>query len=151
MLLTAVHTIDDFHGEYRFLSNFGDCPNGVILADGIRYPTSEHAYAANKTLEPLQREKIATLPTPGQAKRAGRDVAIRADWEVVKDDAMRKIVFAKFDQNPGLKAKLLATGDAQLIEGNTWGDIYWGVCNGRGHNMLGKILMEVRDKLRIDI
>lgn len=71
---------------------------------------------------------------------------LRPDWEEVKDDVMYTVCKAKFLQNPGLLKKLLDTGDAELIEGNTWNDQIWGVCNGSGENRLGKILMRIRDE-----
>jgi len=68
---------------------------------------------------------------------------MRPDWEAVKDDIMYRCVLAKFE-DPILRQRLLDTGDQELIEGNTWGDTYWGVCKGKGRNMLGKTLMAVR-------
>jgi ribA/ribD-fused uncharacterized protein len=90
------------------------------------------------------------LDTPGKAKRAGRNLQLRHDWEKVKYDVMLDIVFAKFYQHPELAAKLLATGDAELIEGNWWNDTTWGVCNGVGSNWLGRILMMVRARLYLE-
>lgn len=133
--------IDKFTGEYRWLSNFYPAE---ILYDGLTYPTSEHAYQAAKTLDVKKRQYIANLPSPGKAKRAGQLVVLRADWEQVKIAVMREIVRAKFSQHPDLRFKLVQTGDEELVEGNTWGDRFWGVCNGSGQNQLGKILMEVR-------
>ena len=91
---------------------------------------------------------VLTKPNPSEAKRLGRRVRLRSDWEQVKYDVMLDVVRAKFNQHPDLAQKLLATGDEELVEGNDWGDTYWGVCNGRGKNMLGKILMRVRAELR---
>lgn len=136
--------IDSFSGEYDFLSNFY---SQEITYDGIKYPTNEHAFQAAKTLDLAKRQAIAKLATPGQAKRAGRKVLLRSDWEDVKFDVMKEIVILKFI-TPELKEKLLATKDAELIEGNTWNDRCWGVCNGVGQNNLGQILMEVRELLK---
>lgn len=138
--------IDRFDGtKFRFLSNFYMCP---VIYEGIRYPSSEHAYQAAKSLDMEVRQRIANLSTPGKAKKAGRQINIRQDWEAVKYDVMSEIVLEKFLQNPDIKQKLIDTGDEELIEGNTWGDQWWGVCNGVGENMLGKILMRVRAILR---
>jgi N-glycosidase YbiA len=136
--------IDRFDGEYAFLSNFWSSP---ITLDGITYPTVEHAFQAAKAINPPERQRIAALPTPGAAKRAGRKVAIRPDWERVKVGIMEDLVRRKF-ADPELAGKLLATGEEDLVEGNTWNDRFWGVCRGSGRNELGKILMRVRAELR---
>ena len=136
--------IDRFDGEHAFLSNFWPSP---LTLDGITYPTVEHAFQAAKAIDPLERQRIAALPTPGAAKRAGRKVAIRPDWEQVNVAIMEDLVRRKF-ADPELAGKLLATGDEELIEGNTWNDRFWGVCRGVGRNELGKILMRVRAELR---
>lgn len=140
-----MNVISEFTGRYRFLSNFWMTP---VALDGETYPSVEHAYQAAKASDIQDRKKIAVMATAGEAKRAGKTLAIRADWEAVKLQYMRYLVWTKFTTNRELRAKLLATGDARLIEGNTWGDTYWGVCNGRGENWLGKILEEVREYLK---
>ena len=139
--------IDSFQGEYRFLSNFY---TAEVVYEGMTYPTSEHAYQAAKTLDPAERKKIAAMPTPSQAKSAGRALGPkqRADWETAKFNVMEAVVRDKFTRHEDLRQKLLATGDAELIEGNTWGDRIWGVYQGQGENRLGKILMQVRAELR---
>lgn len=81
-------------------------------------------------------------------KRLGRRVKLRPDWESIKDQVMYEVCKAKFSQNTDLRDKLVATGDAELVEGNTWGDKIWGICNGQGENRLGKILMKVRTELQ---
>jgi ribA/ribD-fused uncharacterized protein len=99
-------------------------------------------------------EEIRKAPTPGEAKRMGNRVILRSDWEDVKVDIMTEIVFRKFTQNEKLKKKLLATGDMELVEGNYWHDNIWGDCycdkckSTNGQNILGIILMEVRELLR---
>jgi ribA/ribD-fused uncharacterized protein len=139
-----ITVIDKFDGtEYAFLSNFYSSP---IQYEGIVYPTVEHMFQALKALDVETRKKIANAATPGQAKRLGRSVALREDWEEVKVDVMRTALQLKFS-NPALRAKLIATGDAELIEGNTWNDRFWGVCRGTGKNMLGLLLMELRCSL----
>lgn len=137
--------IRGFFGPYRYLSNFYPAP--IQGPDGITYPTSEHAFQAAKTNDTLVRKAISRLATPGQAKRAGRTVELRPDWDSVKLDFMYHIVSAKFSQNPDLAAALIETGDMLLEETNRWGDTYWGVCNGKGENHLGRILMRVRSEL----
>jgi ribA/ribD-fused uncharacterized protein len=142
---TQSAAIDSFQGEYRFLSNFW--PAQVVF-EGITYPTAEHAYQAAKSLDPTERQRIAASPTPAEAKRAGRALKPREDWETVKFDVMERVVRDKFTRHADLRQQLLATGDAELIEGNTWGDRVWGVYQGAGENRLGKILMKVRAELR---
>ncbi len=133
--------IAEFQGEYRWLSNFwwvGDT-------------TVEHQYQAAKYLNADQAGIILDCPTPAKAKRLSRLMTNwRPDWEQVKVDIMLNLLRWKFSQ-PDLKEKLLATGDALLEEGNTWGDAFWGVCppnSGNGYNWLGRLIMQVRDELR---
>lgn len=136
--------IDSFRGDFGFLSNFHEA---TIYVDGERYRSVEHAYQAHKTLDPWSRKLIREAKTPGEAKKLGQSVQLRGDWDVVKVDLMRSFVKKKFE-NPFLRPMLVATGDAELVEGNTWNDTFWGVCRGVGQNWLGRILMEVRDELR---
>lgn len=135
-----------FSGDYRFLSNF--YPARAIV-NGLAFRSVEHAYQATKTLDMGARVEIMRAATPGQAKRLGQKVELRSDWEVLKLDIMYRLVRQKFTADKDLRRQLLATGDRDLIEGNTWGDTFWGVCNGEGQNHLGKILMKVRKELRI--
>lgn len=137
-------TIDRFTGDHAFLSNFCHSP---IELDGIIYPTVEHAFQAAKTLDHADKHRIAAASTPGNAKRLGRKVQLRRDWEQVKVGIMQDLVRLKFTVHQDLRAKLIATGDAELIEGNTWNDRFWGVCRGQGRNQLGLILMQVRAEL----
>jgi N-glycosidase YbiA len=142
----SVKVIDKFDGtENRFLSNF--YPAAVTL-DGVTYPTVEHAYQAAKTFDLSDRQRILNCPPPNIAKKIGRKVKARSDWEQVKVEVMTDLVRQKFTDHPELKAQLLATGDATLVEGNWWGDRFWGVCNGEGQNYLGRILMDVRKELQ---
>lgn len=143
--------ITEFDGKYAFLSNFYHAP---FTYDGIEYPTNEHFFQAMKTLDQKERKKIAAAATPGKAKRMGRQVQLREDWEEVKEDIMHLGVALKFKAHPSLTKKLIETGDAYLIEGNTWCDQTWGSCNCPRHknipgrNLLGQILMEEREKLK---
>lgn len=136
--------IDRFSGEYRFLSNFFSVK---IDFAGIVYPSIEHAYQAMKTLHVPTREFISTIDTAGMAKQYGKTLNLRNDWEDVKLQIMLDLLMIKFSK-PTFKLRLLQTGDALLVEGNTWGDTFWGVCRGVGHNHLGKHLMHVREILK---
>ena len=136
--------IDSFSGKYWFLSNFYPCE---IVYDGINYPTIEHAYQAAKTLDKVTRLRIAALDRPDQAKKIGKTIELRDDWEEVKVCVMYDLLKLKFSQDKFRKL-LLETGDNQLIEGNTWGDQFWGVASGIGLNALGKLLMKVREDLK---
>jgi ribA/ribD-fused uncharacterized protein len=130
--------------QTRFLSNF--YPANIVY-EGIRYPSSEHAYQAAKTLDQGVRKQIAIASTPGQAKRFGQKVPVRKDWDLVKRRIMKEILELKFNI-PSLRDKLLETDVLYLEETNTWGDRYWGVCKGSGQNHLGHILMEIRNDLK---
>lgn len=136
--------IDAFEAEHFFLSNFYPSP---ISYEGKEFSTVEHIYQAHKATNELDFERIRRTSTPAQAKRLGRKIKIRDDWELVKLPLMSVFVTLKFDQNPDLLLLLRSTGSAELIEGNWWGDTYWGICNGKGENFLGKILMNVRSGL----
>lgn len=138
-------TIDKFQGETRWLSNFEYAP---IVYEGIEYPTNEHAFQAAKSLDINIRKEFAALPTPREAKKKGRQIALRSDWEEIKIQVMYDINWLKFYNHGRLARQLVDTGDIELIEGNTWGDTFWGICNGQGRNELGKILMEIRNIIK---
>jgi len=133
--------IESFRGEYRFLSNFW---YAKTVYKGIEFPTSEHAYQAAKSIDERMWRYFATLETPGEAKRCGKMINCRPDWEGVKVDIMFALLASKFSDT-SLMDKLVATGDAELIEKNSWGDVFWGVCQGVGKNWLGKLLMSIRN------
>lgn len=137
--------INSFSGVFHFLSNFSDAE---VWLDGMSYRNTEAAYQAAKTFDIRHRRKIQLAATPNDAKRLGRSVPLRKDWEDVKLDIMYSVVRQKFRQHHDLAMLLLDTGNAELIEGNWWGDTYWGVCKGVGHNHLGKTLMRVRHEIR---
>ncbi len=147
-----VEEISSFRGDNLFLSNFYAHP---ITMGGVKYPTLEHAFQAAKSSEPMERDLIRRAPTPGVAKQRGRAVKLRADWEKFKYEIMEKLVREKF-KDPVLSGLLLATRDAEIIEGNTWGDTTWGAVKYDkldrwvGKNALGRILMKVRDELKVD-
>ena len=134
------NAINEFRGKYFFLSNYYNCP---VTYKSLTYQNTEAAFHAQKD---ISRSSEFTKLNPADAKKLGRKVTLRKDWELVKDQFMYEIVLAKFKQNPHLIPKLLATGTATLIEGNTWNDKYWGVDirTNIGQNKLGKILMDIR-------
>ena len=138
-------TIDSFTGPYYFLSNFSRSP---LQVEGAQYPTVEHAFQARKTESPTERAWVAAAKSPGEAKKRGRRVTLVAGWDGARVGVMRELLEQKFSDKV-LRAELLATGDAQLVEGNYWNDRFWGVCKGTGENMLGKLLMEIRVKAAI--
>jgi ribA/ribD-fused uncharacterized protein len=155
--------IRSFSGDHAFLSNFYPSPLTFRLTDaenpdGVYFtaPTVEHAFQAMK-LRPdnfsrlTETARILRAATPGNAKKLGRVIPLREDWDSVKDNVMLWLLNKKFSpwDNPGLSDLLVATGDALLIEGNTWGDTYWGVDSGtgEGQNRLGELLMQVRDSI----
>jgi ribA/ribD-fused uncharacterized protein len=144
--------ITKFDGtDNRFLSNFYRCP---IDFEGKIYATSEHAYQAAKTSNDDEREKIRSDESPATAKKLGRRVTLRSDWEQVKDSIMMDILRIKFKGGSDLAKKLLATGDKILVEGNMWHDNHFGVCScdkcgGKGKNVLGESLMKVREELKL--
>ena len=143
--------IDRFVGPQRFLSNFFE---SKVWHDGVVYPTVEHAFQAAKTLDFEERRRISRLDSAGKAKRAGRNVELRSDWNRVKEAIMFELVLQKFTFWPELKHKLLSTGELPIQEGNTWHDNFWGNCTCvkcrdiPGRNRLGHILMYVRGILR---
>jgi len=136
--------IDKFQGDTRWLSNFA---YATFTYDYRTWLTTEHAYQAHKTLNEDAFNAVFNCDTPAQAKTMGQTIPLREDWDKVKIAIMYDINLAKFSQNTDLKIKLLETGDQILIEGNTWGDRFWGVCRGSGRNELGKILMKIRKSL----
>ncbi len=134
--------IDSFRGEYAFLSN----PYYVsVTYHNYTYRSSEYAYQAAKATNKADHDYIAGAIGLKELKRRGREIKCIPDWAKVRTNIMAEIVYHKFDQNPGLYAKLRTTGDTPLVEGNYWNDTFWGVCRGVGENMIGKILMIVRN------
>lgn len=132
-----------FRDSYAFLSNFQ--PVSLHYND-VFYTSAEHAYQASKSLNRVDRERIAALETAAMAKQAGRHLwPIRPDWNVAKLFVMEDIIRLKFNlQHPELRRKLAETNPHDIVEDNHWGDRYWGKCDGIGENHLGQILMRVR-------
>ena len=133
--------------EHGCFSNFAAYP---IVINGKRWPTSEHYFQAQKFAGTPHEEEVRRAKSPMIAARIGRDRKrpLRRDWESVKDAIMREAVLAKFSQHADIREVLLGTGDALIVE-HTAKDSYWGDGgDGSGRNMLGQILMSVREELR---
>lgn len=126
----------EFRNEYGFLSNMAPSP---VTLKGVTFPSVENAFQAMKTLDPEDWARFARL-TPAQAKRAGRTLPLRKDWEDVKLLVMQECLKRKF-ADPALMRKLRGI-PGHIQEDNSWGDTFWGVCRGRGRNELGRLLME---------
>lgn len=139
---TKKNPILGFKDEYNFLSNFYICD---ITFKNKTFESLEHAYQSQKATNDNDFELIRNSFTPSMAKRFSKSIKIRDDWNKIKDGLMLDLVRIKFS-NPYLQSKLLETKDSYLEETNYWGDIYWGVFNGKGKNKLGKILMKVREE-----
>lgn len=135
--------INEFRGKYYFLSNFS---SSLISYNGLVYFNAEAAFQAAKCDNDLAKFAFTKLD-PSSAKKRGRQVSLRSDWEEIKEQVMYDICYAKFTQNPSLGKKLIETGEEPLEEGNEWGDRIWGTVNGIGENKLGKILMRIREEL----
>jgi ribA/ribD-fused uncharacterized protein len=140
-------SIERFDGGFAFLSNFYSSP--IIMpswhpAAGEVAPTVEHAFQAAKTEDANQARAILRAGSPGIAKQMGRAVAIRPGWDEGRDVIMEALLRLKFAPGTVLAQQLISTGDKTLIEGNSWGDRYWGVCDGGGRNRLGELLMKIR-------
>jgi ribA/ribD-fused uncharacterized protein len=134
-------------GEYGCFSNFSRHP---VFLKGKRWRTSEHYFQAQKFAGEPDAEEVRQAKTPMIAARMGRDRKrpLRRDWEAVKERVMLDTLRAKFTQHDDLKAVLLGTGDAVLVE-HTANDSYWGDGgDGSGKNRLGRLLMQVREELR---
>ena len=138
------YAVGDPYGEF---SNFAPYP---ILLRGKRWPTSEHFFQAQKFAGTPHETEIRQAKKPGLAAEIGRDRKrpLRRDWDSIKDGVMLEALRAKFTQHDDLRALLLATADARLVE-HTDNDSYWGDGgDGSGTNRLGQVLMRVRDELR---
>lgn len=154
--------INSFHGPYYFLSNFSSSPIKLMCVGGwepwdkdfgeYTYPTIEHYYQTNKTSDYERRDDIRLSHSAGESKRRGNDrikTKLRHDWEAKKFQVMRVAIAHKFEPGSELAMKLLGTGDALLVEGNTWKDTFWGVDDELGgQNWLGYMLMAQRAILR---
>ena len=145
----AASPITCSRGDYAFLSNFYPAP---VCYRGNLYANNEAAFQAQKTLS-AKEQRVFYLPylkDPVKAKTLGRRLSLRPDWDSIKVQCMYEICMCKFMQNPTLCKALLATGNCHLVEGNNWGDYFWGSVNGHGENHLGEILMDIRAKLQFE-
>ena len=145
--------VNRFRDEYAFLSNFHKCK--IRDYEGNEFTSAEAMFQSYKTTDPKIRAKFAKMG-PKEAKAAGRKVKLRSDWEEIKFDVMWYVVYQKFSQNSLLTRQLIETSGMRLVEGNTWGDKYWGAIPTKvpvkdsetivltGDNRLGQILMQVR-------
>jgi ribA/ribD-fused uncharacterized protein len=146
------YVIDRFNGDFAFLSNFHQSP--IVLpqwhaAAGMTAQTVEHAFQSAKTEVPHEAARVLSASSPGVAKRLGRSVALRDGWDEGRVAIMLGLLRLKFALRSDLSIQLLDTRYAYLVEGNTWGDYFWGQVDGRGSNMLGKLLMLVRAELDV--
>ena len=137
-----------FYGQnqgFEWCSNFYPSPFDL---DGHRWSTVEHYYVAMKADDPEWQERIRKTESPGRVKRLGRKVKLRPHWDTFKLRVMERAVLAKFEQNPELARRLLATGDRPIHEDAP--DPWWGggPNHPTGRDLLGKILMRVRNTLR---
>lgn len=115
--------------------------------DGNIYKSVEAAYVASKTLSEGERTIVRLADTPEDCKRIGKTLKLRPGWNEMRIPVMRVLLEQKFAAGSDLARWLLETGEAELVEGNFWGDTFWGVCRGRGENNLGRLLMEIRSTL----
>ncbi len=147
----TTYEIRSFRGVFAFLSNFFPC---TIIYDGQTYLNLEAAFQAAKCADPADRAPFQSMDAAA-AKRLGRSVTLRPDWELIKLPILAELVSVKFTSHPALLKNLLATGDLYLSEDNTWHDNYYGNCvcprcrNIPGQNYLGHILMRFRDQQRL--
>lgn len=141
--------IDNFDGDFRFLSNFS--PHGFSDTLGVWWQTNEHFYQAMKTIDMVERGGIWSASTPGQAKKMGQTVTMRKSWNTLKFAVMNEGIIMKFMGNKDIRELLISTKGYKLIEGNAWHDNIWGNCicpkceNVRGNNYLGKVLEIIRE------
>lgn len=138
--------IKEFKNQYFFLSNFYECP---IYYNKLVFCNAEAAFQAQKVIDEKEQYKFINL-NASQARKLGKTIVLRKDWEEVKDNIMYEIVKRKFTVNKELQQKLIDTKDEELVEGNWWHDTYWGMDSktGIGKNKLGKILMKVREEVK---
>lgn len=137
--------ITQFRGNYFFLSNFYVYP---FIYKGLTYQCAEAAFQAQK--DP-SRSKMFTNLSGAEARALGKSkkIILPEDWDERRLEVMKEVLLAKFTI-PDLNIHLLTTGNEELVETNTWRDTFWGVCNGKGENHLGKLLMEIRYELQHD-
>ena len=138
--------ITEFKGEYRWLSNFWPC---LIIKGDYTYPSTENAYQASKFTE-TNRVFFTTCSPAKSKERGSKLLALPDNWEAKKIEIMRVLIRQKFRVGTFNAELLIKTGDCLIVEGNSWGDTFWGVCDGKGENHLGRILMTQRENLKAD-
>jgi hypothetical protein len=138
--------IKEFQKEYRWLSNF--MPVNIIL-DEEEYSSVEHAYQSAKSDDQDWKQFCILESNPAEVRRQSRNVVLKKDWNIIKDEIMLQLLKQKFSQEP-YKHLLLDTKNEQIQEGNYWGDTYWGVDlkTGEGENRLGKMIMKIRQEIK---
>lgn len=156
--------INGFFGPHRYLSNFWyaticdlTITGPFVHFDGGTFQTLplqvaetvEHAFQALKADNSFEFADVVQSTSPAEAKAKGRGVSMWSNWDDIRVSVMEQLVTAKFEQNEELAIMLCDTNNSELIEGNTWGDCFWGVCKGVGENHLGKILMRVRSNIQV--
>lgn len=136
--------IDSFRGEYECFRNPWSVP---IYYEGVWFPSTEHAFHAAKTEDIELRKSLVTMSWRN-ARSRGRAFTLRPGWEEgIKNQVMEEVNWYKYTHDEFCRSKLLSTRGMELIEGNWWGDTYWGVCDGVGENHLGRILMQIRMRI----
>lgn len=139
--------ITSFRDKYYFLSNFYPCDITLTFEnEKLTFSNAEAAFQSCKATD-MNTKHMFTELNASEAKKLGRSVKLSPVWNTIRIDCMYAIVKQKFKQNPDLLHQLKQTSDAILVENNTWNDTFWGVCNNKGENHLGKILMRIRDEL----
>lgn len=133
-----------FEDEYFFLSNM--YPLQFTVKE-VKYTSSESYYQARKASNLNDFLKIANSK-PFVSKQLGRKVKIVKNWNDIRIKVMEEALYYKFNSSLELREKLISTSNLPLVEDNTWNDKFWGVCNGKGENNLGKLLMELREKIK---
>ncbi|AEA65672.1 NADAR family protein [Burkholderia gladioli] len=146
----ALNEIRFYRANEKPYGAFSNLYKRPIEFEGVTYPTSEHAYQAGKAVKPAVRQWILSAPTPALAAMAAHGLYVWdvvPDWAQIKFDRMRAVLRAKFDQHADLRELLLSTGEARLVEAGTVNNAVnrlWGEVDGKGENMLGVMLMELR-------
>lgn len=146
MEMESSNVVASFQGRFRFLSNFWPA---AVLYKGRWFPSVEHAYQAAKFPEELHPQ--FQVGSPGQAKRLSRTLTPAVGWEDSRLAVMKELLVQKFTKTSEAGIRLMGTDGLHLIEGDTWGDVFWGVSGGAGENDLGRILTEVRDSLLAEV
>ena len=136
--------ITQFRRQFFFLSNMYPCK---VKYDGLVFNSAEHAYQYAKAVTPEDKQYVLDAEDPFDSKKRGRKVRKRADWDDVKLSIMINVVWNKFAMNDDCREALMLTKGYDLIEDNWWDDTYWGICDGKGENYLGRILMHLRETL----